>query len=964
MVARRRLRARPVALALAAAALLPAAVRAELQHPKLAVVHRNELGSSYVLVSATYTLDGSPLFIKADETGEFDKTEEVALFDQRIQPGTHQVFAQYELRGHGWGILSYLEGMRIKLRGAYTFQAEPGKISTVKAIVFERSGLTMEFKDRPGLRFDLKVSKEAPVRPPIVQTTDQPVAAGQRRPSSQPPSLEELEKRIAEARGRLALLRDLVEKSELTEVQRARDKFAEAETQFLLENYEGAAALLFDAIDYRGFRSEPSLPRALYYLGESLYRTGSYLESKRYFREAISVLPPGPQFQDAVVRLIDLADRTSDPRGIDDYFQAARAAGEPRPEVAYLYAKWTARRPDMTRAERSARADAEFARIRPDQPYHAQSLYFRGELAVEAAAQDAIDAAYRAGQSPAQAQEARPDPADPRLETAAGFFAQVRALAPDAADARRERVRTLAGMALARVRYEQGRFPEAVDIYRQIAQDAPEYNDAMFETAATYVRAGNYEQALKTSDILLMLGSETAVTPEAKILQANLQLQLGRFDRASATFREVSERYAPVRDDIRKMLDRPDPAAYFNDLLARSKDAMQIAELLPPAARPFLNTAADVERARRVSGELSAGRDTATAARKLGGDLVDTLDSSGTALFPDIQDAGARAVQLSNTLLEVERALVQIQVAAIEDDVDDVQWTELQQLEAERSDLDARFHELPRTEKDYEARRLKFSKALAARERDSFRVRKSIDALLAQVGGLESWLRQGQESRTLQPDQEEEATATVAQYRDLLGQLDEQRAAIDRAVKDIRLTLATEAAGGQVEEDFRTRYHNQLKRMEGIVASVLKRVDEAQRPLLGRASRCRTDIDGLQTELAHLRGKLRVKAVERVDDFRRQVGRELARLEDLETQVAGMEDNTRQIVGEIAGHSFVRLSRQFYDFVLKADVGQIDVAWARKKQRSDRISDLVKDRDAETKYLQDRFKDVLGDEAE
>jgi len=47
--------------------------------------------------------------------------------------------------------------------------------------------------------------------------------------------------------------------------------------------------------------------------------------------------------------------------------------------------------------------------------------------------------------------------------------------------------------------------------------------------------------------------------------------------------------------------------------------------------------------------------------------------------------------------------------------------------------------------------------------------------------------------------------------------------------------------------------------------------------------------------------------------------------------------------------------------VLKADVGMIDVAWTRKKDRSDRISQLGRDKDGEIQRLQDRFREVLTD---
>lgn len=127
---------------------------------KLALWHRNELGSSYVLTSAAYTLDGAPLYTKVDETGDLNEREEFVVFDQRIVPGQHQIAVQYQLRGHGYGIFAYLEGMRLKLTSAYSFNVEPGKITKVTSILREKEGITLQFDQKPDIRFEMSVQKD------------------------------------------------------------------------------------------------------------------------------------------------------------------------------------------------------------------------------------------------------------------------------------------------------------------------------------------------------------------------------------------------------------------------------------------------------------------------------------------------------------------------------------------------------------------------------------------------------------------------------------------------------------------------------------------------------------------------------------------------------------------------------------------------------------------------------------
>ncbi len=126
---------------------------------KLAIYHKNELGSSYILTAAAYTLDSAPLYTKVDETGALNDREEFVIFDQRIPPGQHVMAVQYQLRGHGYGIFSYLDGMRLKLTSSYTFNVEPDKVTKVTAIVMEKSGITLQFAQRPDVRFEMSVQK-------------------------------------------------------------------------------------------------------------------------------------------------------------------------------------------------------------------------------------------------------------------------------------------------------------------------------------------------------------------------------------------------------------------------------------------------------------------------------------------------------------------------------------------------------------------------------------------------------------------------------------------------------------------------------------------------------------------------------------------------------------------------------------------------------------------------------------
>lgn len=124
------------------------------------IFHRNEMGSQFVLESVAYALDGAPIFTKVDAQGDLDKREEFEIFNGRIVPGNHQIAVRMVYRGHGYGIFSYLEGYKFKLQNNQTFNAEAGKVTTVKVVGFEKGGITADIKDKPAIRFDVSSTKD------------------------------------------------------------------------------------------------------------------------------------------------------------------------------------------------------------------------------------------------------------------------------------------------------------------------------------------------------------------------------------------------------------------------------------------------------------------------------------------------------------------------------------------------------------------------------------------------------------------------------------------------------------------------------------------------------------------------------------------------------------------------------------------------------------------------------------
>ncbi len=142
------------------------------------IVHCNKMGGSFKLLSVQYALDTAPIFKKVDVNGDLDGIEEREIDSRNIVPGNHNIAVQMVFQGAGYGFFSYVKGYKFKVTSSYTFNAEEGKIVTIKVVSFERGGITTKLQERPAIRYDIELEKLTPDRARTLQNTN---AAGEEK---------------------------------------------------------------------------------------------------------------------------------------------------------------------------------------------------------------------------------------------------------------------------------------------------------------------------------------------------------------------------------------------------------------------------------------------------------------------------------------------------------------------------------------------------------------------------------------------------------------------------------------------------------------------------------------------------------------------------------------------------------------------------------------------------------------
>jgi hypothetical protein len=124
--------------------------RAEIQF-------NNKFSGAWHVVEAIFVLDGAVQYKKSDDTGVLAKQATIPIFSGSIPTGDHTLQVMLKLRGHGFGVFSYLRGIEADVKSSYSFTLSDGKVIDLKVVGWEKGGPTTPVEEQPDIIFNSTV---------------------------------------------------------------------------------------------------------------------------------------------------------------------------------------------------------------------------------------------------------------------------------------------------------------------------------------------------------------------------------------------------------------------------------------------------------------------------------------------------------------------------------------------------------------------------------------------------------------------------------------------------------------------------------------------------------------------------------------------------------------------------------------------------------------------------------------
>lgn len=711
-------------------------------------------------------------------------------------------------------------------------------------------------------------------------------------------------------------------------------RYGDAEIRSLLGDYATASVLFYDLVANKEFKKSPRYIDALYQLAYALYEMKNYLGARLYLRQVLDAR--GKYYKEALARYLEIAGRLNFFAGVEDYITQARglSGGVLPAELSYVYGKWLFRRDDLAVEERVPKAQLVFDGLAREAggPLRLQSIYFIGVGHVRLRQWDkAIEA-----------------------------FTQVTKMT--ARDARDRQVQELAEVSLGRVLFEVGKYEEAVEHYSRVPQQSENFPDSLYEIAWCYVRKGELKKAKDATEVLLLVAENSVLAPEAKILQGTLLQKLQKYDEALETYNGVINEYAPVRDEIDAILTvNKDPVEYFDQLLARNEKSLDVTKLLPPAALKWASTRQDVAEAVAITSALDESRRGLAESKDIADRIIKSLDERGVDSFPLLQEGYSRAAAVDTAVTRAEEQLTQIEGELVGSKLTAEQQQQLDAARAEEKALKARIDTLPTTTEQVSERKARIQKAIDALDKQAFQLSIELQSQAAQLVAIRKFVDDTRVQRKGNKSASDDEKAFLERVTNEQNGID----ATLTEIEELRKTLLAErnnadkAVSG--EDALRRKYATVLDQERAIYNQLRAGLPEDSRRLLGRIDVIRADADALKDRVGRAKNTVRDRVQRRAQKLREQVFAEATLIEGFAKDTEAITGETRNLVGRIAFDSFRRVQKSFYDLVLKADVGVVDVSFQRKQDKTSEIQKKSAAKDRELKQLDDEFKEVLKD---
>jgi len=375
--------------------------------------------------------------------------------------------------------------------------------------------------------------------------------------------------------------------------------------------------------------------------------------------------------------------------------------------------------------------------------------------------------------------------------------------------------------------------------------------------------------------------------------------------------------------------------------------SLDVSGALPPLVVKWVSEERDVQRALDLATDLGTTKEYVRETERLVSLLEAVIDGPSLInAIPMLRGAQRKAQQIDNRIGQLR-----VRLMTIAEKNGQHSSGEFAALKQERQDLEKQLRQLPTTDGEYKRREKESRKIYDRMRKELARNVIRIDQLSAMVVAIERFIA---DPRYVEGASEESVQAVIEELERHKAAIKSMREEVLGVRGDVDAARYTVGVGDNID-----RRDAELKKQ-------IRKLVEKERELLRgkggdtgrRLEQVYAAADDVERLVSRFSDDVTREAHRQIATMRRQVRSERDRVASYQSELRLLNDEAEEVVGGVAFENFSNVRKRFYDLILKADVGIIDVAWLRKEEHTTRINELTKGRLNEIRTLDDEFQEV------
>lgn len=710
-------------------------------------------------------------------------------------------------------------------------------------------------------------------------------------------------------------------------------RLVDARVFYELAQYENAAMLLFDVLERPDFRGHLEYEGTQLLLGDCLLRMNNPQGARELFLKVAGGRDPRLA-EEARLFLLELAlgDARSSPevlrRAVGDL-----SATPTSDRTRYGLGKAHLRLGDLDEAIALLEA------IGPQSPLYYRSRFYLGAALV----------------------------AKGQVDLALEVFRMLTLVRGQ--DATTIELRDQAWLAVGRLLVQRGDFDVALTSYQHIDRNSPHYEEAVYEMSWAHINQGKLDKALQTVEVLLLTVRDDQHEIDAHVLRGQLSAMLRDYDEALASYQTIIDRFAPLRSELAALERDPEAVQrYFRWLLERNQALGRLKSPVSERTGKWLESISDFERVGAVFDRIAKEREDIDTARGAGEALSKMLGAKNRVeMFPELRHGWTQALVIENQLALVAAQLLDRQQAEVEDRLAGDEREALARLGVARRRLEDEARRLPTSFEAFQARQEEIGRRYRELDKKRFLVEESIDEVERQLLGIETFLNNKQyadDGKKLSPEQAASLRADIdaekARLEALHGELSALREEIEIEARSVGVGDEATRQEDALKSGLRGAIEREARFWDGVAGRLGGSLERDLRARGELVTRALTAIGKLGEVVAAIDREVADKTAALMQVVRAELGD----LEAYGRRVGALDADARRLAREMGDAFFARALARLDQVVLEANVGVLDVMWARKDERTVALQELGEERARRLRQLQLDLESIKSGAAE